>query len=50
VSWGFVIGSGCSAVFVDRAAEDAVAVDRGVERDDDDGGGGVIASGNSEGP
>jgi hypothetical protein len=34
-----VIGSGGSAVFVDRAAEDAVAVDWGVERDD---GGGVV--------
>jgi hypothetical protein len=40
VSWGFVVvGSGGSSVFVDRAAEDTVAVDRGVERDD---GGGVV--------
>ena len=31
--------SGCSAVFVNRAAEDAVAADRGVARDD---GGGVV--------
>jgi hypothetical protein len=31
--------SGCSSVFVDRAAEDAVAVDWGVEGDD---GGGVV--------
>ena len=28
-------GSGCSSVLVDGAAEDAVAVDRGVLRDDD---------------
>jgi hypothetical protein len=39
VSWGFVVGSGCSSVFVDHAAKDAVAVDRGVERD---GVGGVV--------
>jgi hypothetical protein len=31
--WVFEVG-GCSAVFVDRVAEDAVAVDWGVERDD----------------
>jgi hypothetical protein len=39
VSCCFGLGSGCSAVFVDRSAEDAVAADRGVEGDD---GGGVV--------
>jgi hypothetical protein len=34
-----LVGSGCSPVFVDHAAEDSVVADRGVERDL---GGGVV--------
>jgi hypothetical protein len=34
VSCGFVIGSGCSSIFVDHAAQDTKSTDRGVERDD----------------
>lgn len=39
LSRGLLVDSGCSPVFVDHAAEDSVAADRGVERDL---GGGVV--------
>jgi hypothetical protein len=37
VSCGFVIGSGCSVVFVDDPAQATVSPDRGAERDDGSG-------------
>jgi hypothetical protein len=39
VSCGFVVGSGCSSIFVDHAAQDTLSADRFVEWDD---GGGVM--------